>query len=465
MNFGVVIPAQLGGKTYERNPLQPFGKDGKTLLEWKISQVEKSFSKDDIFVSSSSDEILAIATSCGVNVIKRHNDIDVEYKQPFGHVITDIIDNIDREHIVWVSPTHPFMNEIDYSKAVSIYEKLITESSHDSLMSVFKMDDYIWIGDESANYTANKHQEYRDNLLPTFKVTNGLFIRKKSSILSDSYYLGDKVYKLEVDKLASQDIDSKDDAIIAESLITHYENIKRSNQSIIFLDFDGVIVDSAKEAYAIAMLTTGRIKTLSDLDINSEHAERFLSQRCHIGPAWNYYYLLKSIDENKDLFFFDLLPNEAGKDAKKFQEQFFATRQVIRNHFWDDWLDLNEIYNGSEVFIDLINQYTNIVIVTTKDAPTVKALLVKYGVSREVTIFDAKSYEDFGCKSLFMDDYIKSNYIKRSLFIDDSISHLDKCNWVENLKTVQARWGYVLPDDYSDNKEEVVASILTLLNG
>jgi CMP-N-acetylneuraminic acid synthetase/phosphoglycolate phosphatase-like HAD superfamily hydrolase len=465
MKFGVVIPAQFGGQTYDRNPLQPFGKDGKSLLEWKIDQVEKCFSKDDIFVSSSSDEILAIATSCGVNVIKRNSTIDVEYKQSFGDIITDIVKDVDREHIVWISPTHPFMNEIDYSKAISIYEKIITECTHDSLMSVFKMNDYIWIGDKSSNYTANKNQEYRENLLPTFKVTNGLFIRKKSRILTDNYFLGENVYKLEVDKLASQDIDSKDDMIIAESLITHYENIKRANQSVIFLDFDGVIVDSAKESYAIAMLTTGRIKTLSDLDLNSEHAERFLNQRCHIGPAWNYYYLLKSIDENKDLSFPELLSSQAGTAAKKFQEQFFATRQVIRNHFWDDWLGLNEIYNGSNIFIDLINENNNIVIVTTKDAPSVKALLEKYGVSREVAIYDAKYYEDFGCKSLFMDDFIKKNHIKTSLFIDDSISHLDKCNWIENLKTVQARWGYVLPDDYSDNKKEVVGSILTVLKG
>jgi CMP-N-acetylneuraminic acid synthetase/phosphoglycolate phosphatase-like HAD superfamily hydrolase len=465
MNFGVIIPAQFGGKSYERNPLQPFGKDGISLLEWKINQVKKSFSKDDIFVSSSSDEILDIAVSCGVNVIKRDHTIEVEYNQPFGDIITDIVKDVDREHIVWISPTHPFMNELDYSKAITIYEKVITECTHDSLMSVFKMDDYIWIGDKSSNYTADKNQEYRENLLPTYKVTNGLFIRKKSCILTNNYYLGDSVYKLEVDKLASQDIDSKDDVIIAESLITHYENVKRANQSIIFLDFDGVIVDSAKEAYAIAMLTTGRLKTLSDLDLNSDHAVRFLKQRCHIGPAWNYYYLLKSIDENKDLLFSEVLPNEAGKEGKNFQEQFFATRQVIRNHFWDDWLDLNEIYNGSDVFIDLINQNNNIVIVTTKDAPTVKALLEKYGVSREISIYDAKAYEDFGCKSLFIDDFIKTNYIKSSLFIDDSRSHLDKCIWIENLKTVQAQWGYVLPDDYSDNKEEVLHLISTVLNG
>lgn len=465
MNFGIIIPAQFGGEAYDRNPLQPFGNNGESLLEWKINQVKEMFSNDDIFVSSSSNEILSVAKSTGVNIIKRDDNINTEYKRSFGSVITEIVKDIDREHIVWISPTHPFMNEGDYSKAILIYEKMISEKTHDSLMSVFEMDDYIWVGDQPINYSANQKQEYRDNLLPTYKVTNGLFIRSKENILSDAYYLGDRVYKLKVNKLAAQDIDSKEDMIIANSLVSHYEDIKRSNQCTIFLDFDGVIVDSAKEAYAMAMLTTGKIKLLSELDLNSEHANRFLQQRCHIGPAWNYYYLLKAIDENKDSLFTELLPSEAGKDSKSFQEQFFATRQVIRNHFWDEWLSLNTLYNGSDKLINLINENDNIVIVTTKDAQTVDALLTKYKVTRKVDIYDAKSYEEFGCKSLFMDDYIKNNAIKRSLFIDDSKSHLSKCSWIEGLKTIQAQWGYVLPEDYMDNKDEVIKSIMDTLRG
>ena len=232
-----------------------------------------------------------------------------------------------------------------------------------------------------------------------------------------------------------------------------------------FLDFDGVIVDSAKEAYAIAMLATDQVKTLSEVNFDSSHCKRFLKQRCHIGPAWNYYYLLKSISEDKDNFFTDVLPNEAGQDAKAFQCDFFAMRQMIRNYFWDEWLGLNQIYSGSERFIELINQHKNIVIVTTKDGATVKALLHKYGVERDVDIYDAKTYDKFGCKSLFIDDYIKKSSIKRSIFIDDSYSHLKKCEWVEGLEILQAKWGYVMSSDYEDNKEEVVNTIMGVLRG
>lgn len=74
MNYGVIIPGQLGGKTYERNPLQPFGENGKTLLEWKINQVKQIFSCDDIFVSSASSEVLEIAKSCGGKRVKKRKN-------------------------------------------------------------------------------------------------------------------------------------------------------------------------------------------------------------------------------------------------------------------------------------------------------------------------------------------------------------------------------------------------------
>ncbi|WP_197481473.1 hypothetical protein, partial [Oleiphilus sp. HI0086] len=210
-------------------------------------------------------------------------------------------------------------------------------------------------------------------------------------------------------KIAGIDIDEYEDYEIARDLMGIYQSneSKTQNESVIFLDFDGVIVDSAKEAYAMAMLATKKSQKLSDVDLNSEHCRRFLEQRCHIGPAWNYYYLLKCLDEEKDVQFLDMLPNEAGDEARVFQDRFFATRQVVRNHFWDEWLDLNHFYEGANGFIDLINNNSNVVVVTTKDAETVSALLEKYGVLRDVEIFDSRSYDQFGCKSLFMDDYIK----------------------------------------------------------
>ncbi|MFT6843058.1 MAG: hypothetical protein ACI8RP_000569 [Urechidicola sp.] len=76
----------------------------------------------------------------------------------------------------------------------------------------------------------------------------------------------------------------------------------------------------------------------------------------------------------------------------------------------------------------MINDNSNVVIVTTKDSETVQALLDINGLSRATEFYDTASYERFGCKSYFIDDYMKKNNIKRAIFIDDSLKHISKCS-------------------------------------
>jgi CMP-N-acetylneuraminic acid synthetase/phosphoglycolate phosphatase-like HAD superfamily hydrolase len=469
LDLAAVIPVRLGSSRVSQKALLEVGEDNVSLLAWKIRQLKKVIPKENIYVSTESEILKAIAHEEGANIHHREAFLADGHKASFSEVIVGVVKDIPHEHIAWVTCVVPLMSPQEYLQGFREYKDHVISGNegYDSLVSVNLLKEYFWDDEKAINYTPTKKHTISQDLPNIYRVTNGLYMAPKSLMLDKEYILGSNPYKSCVSKIAGIDIDEYEDYEIARDLIGIYnskESVHKA-ESVIFLDFDGVVVDSATEAYAMAMLTTGKIKMLSELDLTSDHAKRFLGQRCHIGPAWNYHYLLKAIDDKNDVSFEELLPNEAGNEAKRFQEQFFATRQVIRNHFWDQWLNLNALYEGSDRFIDLINQNDNIVIVTTKDASTVDALLTMYGVTREVTIYDAKTYEEFGCKSYFMDDYIKKNSIKRALFIDDSKSHLDKCNWVEGLKTIQAKWGYVLPEDYSVNMDEVVTVIQEVLRG
>lgn len=460
-----VIPVQQGGHDLERNALSPIGTDGIPLITWKIRQLKSVFSTGKIYVSTDSDEIKNIALIEGVNVHHRNKSLREEDEGLYSDVIYNIVNDISHEHIAWVSPVVPFMDEYDYKNSIAAYVDCVINQEFDSLMTVNDVKGYYWDDQVAINYQANKSQELRTELSNVYRVTNGLFIRSKKKILEDRYYVGQNPFKMNVSKLAGLDINVKEDHDVAMALSDLYLKQYNEKKSIVFLDFDGVVFDSVIEAYAIAMLTSKRIKTLKELDVTSKHAKRFIKQRYLIGPAWNYYYLLDAIDSDLDTNFSNFLPTEAGSAAKEFQVAFFATRQVIRNNFWNDWLSLNRLYEGSEQFIELINDNKNIVIVTTKDAPTVKALLDCYGLKRSIDIYDAKSYEEFGCKSNFMDHYIKKHHINKAIFIDDSKKHIAKCDWVDNLVTKQACWGYVSPDDFFDNKDEIVNSIIDILKG
>lgn len=457
-NFKIcaVIPAQHGGSDIHRNPLSPFGEEGIPLLTWKIRQLKNVLGPDKIIVSSSFDDILNVATLEGVNCHKRQTSLENEEIGEFGAVVSNVVKDIHAEHIAWVSPVIPYMGEYDYRNAISKYIDNVVKGKYDSLFSVNRLNDYFWFENSPANYTCSKKQERRSTVEVMYKVTNGIFIMPKNAILETNYYIGSRPFKFEVSKLAGLDVNIKNDYDEAGELGALYNRRKEREKRFVFLDFDGVIFDSVVEAYAMAMLTSKKIKSLNDLNIKSEHAKRFFKQRYLVGPAWNYFYLLKSIDLNLDEGFDEFLPESPGEEAKIFQSSFFATRQVIRSHFWEDWLELNKLYDGADKFIQFINENDNVAIVTTKDKDTVKALLDNKGLSRNVDIYDTKSYEKFGCKSYFIDDFMRKNAVEKGLFIDDSSRHLNKCKWVENLHLMQACWGYVSPGSYYDNKSDII---------
>jgi FMN phosphatase YigB (HAD superfamily) len=69
---------------------------------------------------------------------------------------------------------------------------------------------------------------------------------------------------------------------------------------LIFFDFDGVLFDTVREAYASAVIAGGRSDTLDDVDYNSSHYETFRKLRYLISPAWNYKYLLEVLESGRE---------------------------------------------------------------------------------------------------------------------------------------------------------------------
>ena len=67
--------------------------------------------------------------------------------------------------------------------------------------------------------------------------------------------------------------------------------------TIIFLDFDGVLFNTVKEAYATAVISTSMYKTIDEIDFNSKHYTDFLGYRYLVGPAWNYKYILEFLEQ------------------------------------------------------------------------------------------------------------------------------------------------------------------------
>ena len=123
----------------------------------------------------------------------------------------------------------------------------------------------------------------------------------------------------------------------------------------VFLDFDGVLFDTVREAYAVTMIALGRSIRVVDIDFDSEHFERFNHFRYLVGPAWNYYDLTQSIENETGRSTIDLeleykksLEQQAQGEHRSFEENFFQARTRLREADYNGWLSLIFSYNVIE---------------------------------------------------------------------------------------------------------------------
>ncbi len=219
----------------------------------------------------------------------------------------------------------------------------------------------------------------------------------------------------------------------------------------IFLDFDGVLFDTIKEAFAVSMIASGRYKRISEIDFFSKFYNLFQKYRYLVSNAWNYFFLIKAIDEkmsNGDISIINKY-NEFIKDArvddyKAFEKEFFITRGLLRENSFTEWLNLNSIFLFTKKLKKIIEEKKKLFhIITTKDEGTVLKLLQTEKIPFDKkNIFGRDFFSKYKGKSVIIEQIMKEKDIKEAIFLDDLESHLEPCKSIKNLKTVQVSWGY-----------------------
>lgn len=228
---------------------------------------------------------------------------------------------------------------------------------------------------------------------------------------------------------------------------------------MIFLDFDGVLFDTVKEAYAVTLISLNKKKSLDEINFDNDHYKKFRNLRYTISAAWNYLYLYKYLDSDSDIELVDIKDSEKEllknisvakkKDYEKFEEKFFHTRDLLIKQSYKKWLKLNTPYPFLEKIKDLINKFPDLIyIISTKDKSTILELLLLEKINfDERKIFDNLDFRKFGSKKLIIEKLIKLS--NQGIYIDDSTIHLSDCSVINGLVCLQPNWGYASP--YSNN--------------
>lgn len=228
---------------------------------------------------------------------------------------------------------------------------------------------------------------------------------------------------------------------------------------ILFLDFDGVLFDTVDEAYEVCIKTDFYINKRFSITSKTD----FKKYRPYVGPAWNYYYVMEAIINDIDISKY--LPFKINNKTIEFENSFFNSRDKLKTNNYFEWLQLNKKYN----FLDMLKKEiidTNVIIyiITTKDKNTVQNILKAFNVNfiEDKNILGKEIFNKFGTKKNIIENILGKYINDKAIFIDDLYEHLEPCKGINNLKLIQANWGYVHDNEKSPyllNEHETIEKL------
>lgn len=206
-----IIPARGGSKGIPRKNLIPFC--GKPLVAWSIIQATATPGIDEVYVTSDSEEILAVAGEYGALSIRRPDNLSGDVatsESAVDHALDQIQGTVST--VFLLQATSPLRKPTDFGKALQQFndEKL------DSLFSGAVLEDFlIWERDEHNRYQSFNYDYTNRGRRQDRKhqyVENGSFyIFKPSVFIHELNRLGGVIGVYLMDFWQSFEIDSSED--------------------------------------------------------------------------------------------------------------------------------------------------------------------------------------------------------------------------------------------------------------
>ncbi|MCC6278382.1 MAG: HAD family hydrolase [Oligoflexia bacterium] len=219
-------------------------------------------------------------------------------------------------------------------------------------------------------------------------------------------------------------------------------------------DFDGVLFESARECFAVAVNTARlpkwksliNIDTLSDEDL----APRFLEKRYFVGPPWQYAVLLKLLAKAQ-------LPetsHEFLKVAEKYQSEFidfsddyYKTRErlSLNSSHWTQ--NVRAFEKPLQLFLKLVNQ-DRAWILSSRDESSIHRIFdAVVGIKLDPGLIIPKPPHG-QTKAMRLQETAKRTGLEPNeiLFIDDYVHHLAPAQEL-GFDVALSTWGYLGEED------------------
>lgn len=228
-------------------------------------------------------------------------------------------------------------------------------------------------------------------------------------------------------------------------------------KKVIIWDFDGVIVDSARETYAVTLESLKRHQseigntfgsTMKEYSHNAFYADRPFVKKAHeyflhaVSRSW----LNKAADQLSEQNRSELYDRHKPL-FDKLTSTFYAVRKEFQEKDINSWYELNPIYQGiPDAMQKLKDMGCEFVVMSSKDKASIWSLFKHHGLAgyfNEGLIFDQSAGKDRQAQMMSVLNKIGSE--NEFTIIDDLPEQLAISRKVLEGKKAQyiaAKWGY-----------------------
>ncbi|MDO6463645.1 acylneuraminate cytidylyltransferase family protein [Pseudoalteromonas carrageenovora] len=214
------LPCRKGSQRIPDKNVKPFAGIEGGLLKIKLDQLLACSDIDSILVSSNDERVLDFANKVNDSrvIIDNRPDYLGSSSTTTDELIKYVPSIINEGHVLWTHVTSPFITETDYANILTSYFNKL-DSGYDSLMTVLKLQGFIWDDKKPISYDRNDLKwPMTQNIKPLFEVDSGVFLSSVNNYKKLNDRIGLKPFLLEQPKIKSVDIDWPDDFIFAEEL-------------------------------------------------------------------------------------------------------------------------------------------------------------------------------------------------------------------------------------------------------
>lgn len=234
----------------------------------------------------------------------------------------------------------------------------------------------------------------------------------------------------------------------------------------LFLDFDGVLFDTLKEAYIICRYAFNG--TNYNANIDSFIYDKFYRYKFLVYNSWQYYYIMQLLKENlsDEEFiskYYEYMNNRDKISENSFDEKYYSARNdLMKNHneFWDnlekpfEFLYMVKKGVKDKLFVPII--------VSKKNKSAIEYRLKQSGFEIDSdSVFGKDELFNYKTKPEFINEYMNKNNIKNSYFIDDNSNNLLPCREYPNIKPILAGWGNIAIGEKGYSQEECINLLLS----